>query len=90
MFTYSLNSHDAEIQHIINSFKKQFQELNEKIKINIHDFKIFVYVFIMIYLRDISQQINNVDLLTHHIIQECHTCLCSVTRRKDLSFDIIY
>ena len=49
----TLESYEVQSNHVIDSFKKDFQQLDEKYEIIINDEKIHVCAFIMIFLKNI-------------------------------------
>ncbi len=53
VFTLILESHEIQSNYIINSFKKDFQQLNKKYEMIINDEKIHVCAFIMTFLKNI-------------------------------------
>ncbi len=55
----------------------------------INDEKIHVCAFIMIFLKDMSQQAANVRFLSYKAKQDCQSCLCQNVNQSKLDFNII-
>ena len=51
-----LELHEMQSNHVIDSFKKDFQQLDEKCEIIINNEKIYMCSFIMIFLENMLQQ----------------------------------
>ena len=75
--------------HVIDSFKKDFWQFDEKCKMIINDEKIHVCAFIMTFLEDMSQQAANAEFLSHRAKWDCQSCLCQNVNQSKLNFDII-
>ena len=61
----TLESHEMQSNHVIYSFKKDFQQFDEKCEMIINDEKIHVCAFIIIFLKNMLQQTINAEFLSH-------------------------
>ena len=89
VFIVILNSHDAHFKNVIEIFDKTIRTLNRDQNLNINEKQTTICVFIMTFLKNMSQQTNNTKFFRHNVIMKCRTCLCSKNDRNDLNYDVI-
>ena len=63
--------------------------MNENFEIKINDAFEQLCVYNMIFLDDISQQVENDEFLQHQTNMRCRICLCSKIERDNLEYDIV-
>ena len=89
VFIVILNSHDAHFKNVIEIFDKTIRTLNRDQNLNINEKQTTICVFIMIFLKNMSQQTNNANFFCHNAIMKCRTCLCSKNNRNDFIYNVI-
>ena len=89
VFTFTLNSHDVNIRDVVEIINKSLRHFDRDMKIEINEKMQMICVFIMIFLKDMSQQINNNDFARHNANINCRTCLYSKNKRVNLNYNII-
>ena len=52
VLTLTFDSHETKIENVVNAMIKNFTNLNKKMKIEIDERLIIVYVFTMIFIED--------------------------------------
>ena len=81
-FTLIFESHEINMKNVIDFIRKFIQQLNKCMKMKINDVIKKVYIFIMIFFDDMSQQIENDEFFQHQINKECRTCICIKKKKK--------
>ena len=89
MFTLFLKSYDVNIKNVIRAFRKLIQNLNQEINLKINDVTNTIWVFIMTFFGDMSQQADNGGFIRYIVIIKCRICFCLKNKRVNLKFDII-
>ena len=89
VFTVILKSHDAHFKNVIENFDKVIRTLNRDQNLNINEEQTTICVFIMTFLKNMSQQTNNAEFFRHNAVMKCQICLCSKSDRDDLNYDVI-
>ena len=64
-------------------------DLNKNLRLNIQCREIFICVFTLTYLDNMSQQQENVGFLTQKADFKCWFCFVSTIERANLKYDII-
>ena len=74
---------------MIKFFNKFIREFDRKTNLKINNNIKSIYIFIIIFLKNISQQTNNDKFLRYNIIMNCKICFYFKKKRRNLNFDII-
>lgn len=88
-FTFSLNLHDVNIKNVVFVMKKKFILFNVDTKLLINDEIIIIYVFIMLMIKNMSQQADNENFLRYTTTYDCKSCYYFKTEKTNMNFDII-
>ena len=89
VFILTLNSHDANVQDVMKVFNRSIRQLDRDVELVVNEERKIVCAFTMIFLKDMSQQANNVNFSHHSVNLSCRTCLCSKSERSNLQYDIV-
>lgn len=88
VLSLTLDSHESNFSDVVDAFSSM-KNLDSDISISINDKKIFLCVFILAYLDDMSQQQKNSEFLSYDAHYDCRFCFVHKDQRVDLEFDII-
>ena len=88
-FTFTLNFHEIDIKNVVEAFDKFVRNLNRELELMINEARIFVCVFCVAFLENMSQQIVNENFSHHNVDMSCKSCECSKTERNNLQFDVV-
>ena len=89
VFIVTFESHDVYFKNVIEIFNKTIRTLNQNQKLNINEKQTTICVFIITFLKNMSQQANNAKFFRHNAIMKCRICLCVKSERNDLNYDIV-
>lgn len=87
-FLIILESHESNFSDVIKALK-YFVSLNENMKLIINEQKIFVCVFLLTYIDNISQQQKNSEFKNQRTTLKCRFCFISINERQNLNYNII-
>lgn len=89
VFVLILRSHDLKFEDVINAIISNLKALNRDMKMSINEENTMICVFIYVFLDDISQQLNNKDLLRQNVEHDYNYYLININKRNKLDFNII-
>ena len=89
IFTLTLGPHGANINDVVEAFRRPIQELDHGTRLEISGQEQAVWAFGMTLLGDMPQQADNAGFLRHTAKRGCRTCYCTTEEKADLEFDTV-
>jgi len=88
VLSLTLESHDSNFLDVVDALSFM-TELDAELITFIDDKELFLCVFILVYIENMSQQQKNFDFMSHEAHYDCRFCFIHLNDRINLEFDII-
>ena len=87
VFSIIFDFHDSNFFDVIKILQ-HFKNLDEDINISINDEKVFFYVFIHMFINDMSQQQKNSNFKSQNANLKCQFCFIVNIERDQLNYNL--